>query len=872
MTSAPNIMPVTTQLAVGEEIAASVHRFAWSQPGHPALIEGDRIIDYRELAALVQTRSAAWALPPRSLVVLSGTSCVDFVVAYLSLLAARHVPLLAGDRVDQLADAWQPAAVALADETGISLERFDAQPTDMHPDLALLLSTSGSTGCPKLVRLSYKNLAANAGAIAEYLSLTALDRTVTSLPLHYCYGLSVLHSHLVVGASVVLTKASVVDPCFRRDVECFGVTNIAGVPHTFDLLDRSRFDDLVLPHLRLMTVAGGRMAPERVQSWAQRLEQRRAQLFVMYGQTEATARMAYLPPELIATCPSAIGRPVPGGAIELRPHAAVTAPDVGEIVYTGHNVMMGYAEHAAQLADGHLLTELRTGDLARLRPEGVYEIVGRTSRFIKLFGLRIDLDHMERELVRAGVADEVAVVGDDTQLVVAVVPGVVSADVAVIRASVIELTSLPDRCVRVVLCDELPRTAAGKIDGAALLASAAESSEHRARVSTSVAAMFAEILDRGEVRDGDTFVSLGGDSLSYIECGMRLEGLIGRLPDDWHVVTVAELERRNRGVAPSRFVRLDITVLMRAFSICAVVSTHMFLYRFPGGAHLLLAVVGYNFARFQLASDSGRARLRAGLRTAARVAIPTSLWIGSNMVIAGGYSLGAVALVNNYTGSSYRREGRWQYWFFEVFVQLLLITSVLVAIPAVRRFERRLPFLFPLLLLAPALMFRFRWWELGDHYNYLFRTHTVAWFFVLGWATQRADRAWKRLLLSALSILVVPDFFGRSQRELFIVVGLIALAWLPSVPVPRKLVRPISALAAASMWIFLVHWQVWPPIDAVLKREIAFVLTIAVGVSVWWVGLRALTVLRAVLVRVAARRVYSQVNLSSGALATGSIR
>lgn len=859
---------------VGEGIAASVRRGAHAGPDRPALIEGERVVGYGELAALIEARAAEWNLPLRSLVVLGGAPCVHFVVAYLSLLDAGHVPLLAGDRVDQLAAAWRPAAVAVASPEGIRTQRLEAQPHELHPDLALLLSTSGSTGSPKLVRLSYTNLAANAGAIAEYLSLTANDRTITSLPLHYCYGLSVLHSHLVAGASVVLTSASVVDPCFRRDVERYGVTNIAGVPHTFDLLDRARFDDHALPRLRLMTVAGGRMAPTRVQSWAQRLERHGAELFVMYGQTEATARMAYLPPQLVASCPSAIGVPVPGGAIELRPHPAAAAPDVGEIVYTGPNVMMGYAEQPAHLAVGHQLAELRTGDLARLRPEGVYEIVGRASRFIKLFGQRIDLDHVESELVRAGVASDegVAVVGDDSQLVVAVL----AADVDAVRASVTGLTALPERCVRVVRCNELPRTSGGKVDGAALLASAADTPVRQPQELKSVAAMFAEILGRPDVRDTDTFVSLGGDSLSYIECGMQLENLIGRLPDDWHVVSVADLEHLNKGAAPSRFVRLDITVLMRAFSICAVVSTHMFLYRFPGGAHLLLAVVGYNFARFQLASESSRARLQAGLRTAARVAIPTSVWICINMLIAGGYSFGAVALINNYTGSSYRRDGRWQYWFFEVFVQLLLITTVILAIPAVRRLERRIPFLFPVLLLAPSLMFRFRWWELGDHYNYLFRTHTVAWFFLLGWATQRADRVWKRLALSAIAIVVVPDFFGRGQRELFIVVGLIALAWLPSVPVPRQLVRPIGALAAASMWIFLVHWQVWPPIDAVLKREIAFVLTIAVGVAVWWVASHTLPVLRTVSARVAAmvavRRVYSQVKPSSGALATGSIR
>jgi acyl-CoA synthetase (AMP-forming)/AMP-acid ligase II len=854
---------------VHEGVAANVHRFAHFAADRPALVVGDRVVDYGELATLVESAAADWELPPRSLVVLGGTSCVDFVVAYLSLLDAGHVPLLAGDRVDELARVWAPAAIAVADAAGLRIERIAGQREQMHTDLTLLLSTSGSTGSPKLVRLSHRNLASNAAAIADYLSLTPHDRAITSLPLHYCYGLSVLHSHLYVGASVVLTDASIVDPCFRRALETHDVTNFAGVPHTFDLLERSRFDELRLPHLRMLTVAGGRMNPECVQQWAHRLERRGAALFVMYGQTEATARIAYLPPHLAAVCPTAIGVPIPGGAIELRPHPAALAADVGEIVFTGPNVMMGYADRPADLGNGPELTELATGDLARLRPEGVYEIVGRVSRFVKPFGLRIDLDHVERELTRlcAATDGEIAVVGDDTRLVVATTSGL---SPTTLRAAVIQLTTLPERCVQVVQRDHLPRTACGKIDGPALFASAVESPGAPVRALKSVATVFAEVLGRGDVCDSDTFVSLGGDSLSYIECGVQLEAVIGQLPDDWHVIAIADLERANVDAPPNRFARLDITVLMRAFSICAVVSTHMFLWRFPGGAHLLLAVVGYNFARFQLACESSRERLRAGLRTTARVALPAVAWIGANMLIAGGYSLGTLALVNNYTGSSWRRDGRWQYWFFEVFVQLLLFTSLLLACPAVRRLERRIPFVFPLLLLMPLLMFRFRWWELGDDYNYLFRTHMVAWFFVLGWATQRADRVWQRLLTSGLTVAVVPHFFGRGQRELFIVIGLIALAWLPTVPVPRGLVRPMSAVASASMWIFLVHWQVWPPIDAALKREVAFAITIAVGVGAWWLSRRALEVLRAAAATVSAR--YSQVKPSSGALAAGSIR
>ena len=260
----------------------------------------------------------------------------------------------------------------------------------------------------------------NALAIAEYLALSPDDRAITTLPLHYCYGLSVLHSHLAAGAGIVLTTASVVDPCFATAMRDRGVTNVAGVPHTFELLERAGPEVLAVPTLRLVTQAGGRMAPERVRAWAERTSRWGADLYVMYGQTEATARMAYLPPAHGVDAPAGDrpGRP-------WRPLRAAAgrrpAAGVGELIYRGPNVMLGYATTDEDLARGGTLDELATGDLARYDERaGVYEIVGRRSRFVKPFGLRIELDAIERALAADGI-DAVAT-GDDDRLVV-VAPG-----------------------------------------------------------------------------------------------------------------------------------------------------------------------------------------------------------------------------------------------------------------------------------------------------------------------------------------------------------------------------------------------------------------------------------------------------------------
>ena len=338
-------------------------------PADTVLVDGDRSVTYGELRRRAESLVAGLDLADRSLVAVRAAPTVEFVATYLGLMANGHVPLLAGDHAVELAEHWSADALVTFDGTS-ARAASRRRPTEraLHPDLALLMSTSGSTGAPKLVRLSHANLTANATAIASILALRPTDRGITSLPLHYCYGLSVLHSHLAVGAGIVLSDASVVDPCFNAAVRVHRVTSLAGVPHTFEMLDHSRTDVADAPHLRLITQAGGRMAPAQVRSWAGRCAANGVDFVVMYGQTEATARMAYLPPELADERPEAIGRAIPGGSFELAPVAG-EAPDVGELVYRGPNVMMGYATEPDDLAAGHTIDALFTGDLARRSPE-----------------------------------------------------------------------------------------------------------------------------------------------------------------------------------------------------------------------------------------------------------------------------------------------------------------------------------------------------------------------------------------------------------------------------------------------------------------------------------------------------------------------
>ena len=254
----------------------------------------------------------------------------------------------------------------------------------------------------------------------------------------YCYGLSVIHSHLLCGAGLILTDHSVTDDEFWELFRRHRGTAFAGVPYTFELLERVGFDTKDLPDLRYLTQAGGRMPPERVRRFAELAQRQGWDLFVMYGATEATARMAYLPPELAASRPTTIGRPIPGGSFTIEPLDGWTDDAVGELIYRGPNVMMGYAHGPADLALGKTVDTLHTGDIARRGPDGLYEVIGRSSRFVKLYGLRIDLQRVEAALREHGVTAFCA--DDDDRLVVAATG---SHDVADVQQSAADAAVYP---------------------------------------------------------------------------------------------------------------------------------------------------------------------------------------------------------------------------------------------------------------------------------------------------------------------------------------------------------------------------------------------------------------------------------------------
>jgi acyl-CoA synthetase (AMP-forming)/AMP-acid ligase II len=771
-----------------------------------ALLAGDERLTYNELADRVDAVAARLG-SVRSLVLIEAANDVATVAAYLAALRGGH-PVLLAAQAGELAATYDVDAVVSG---GALHRRREGSVHDLHPDLALLLSTSGSTGSPKLVRLSHENLRSNAEAIATYLGIDDTDRAALTLPLHYCYGLSVLHSHLQRGASVLLSALSVVDRCFWDEFRAAGATSLAGVPYTFELLDRAGFEHLDLPTLRTITQAGGRLDPERVRRYARLGEQHGWRLVVMYGQTEATARMAYLPPELAAEHPTAIGVPIPGGSFRI---------DDGELVYSGPNVMLGYAETPADLGLGRTVHELRTGDLGRGTPEGLYEVTGRRNRLVKLFGLRIDLQQVERVLEAEGVT--AACAGDDRRLVVVVTGGAASDDV---RRMVTAHVGLPPTAVHVELVDDLPRLPNGKTDVQALLGLP----DAAPTAGGDVRAVFAEVLQVAEVDDDDTFVGLGGDSLSYVEMSIRLEEALGHLPPGWHTTPVGRLVPVTRREVP----RLETNVVLRTLSILLIVASHVDVIELAGGAHVLLAVAGYNFARFQLAAAAALDRAGAVLASAARVAVPSAAWIGVvGVLLTDEFRLPNVLLLHNHLGT--HGPGLWRYWFVEAIVQLLVVLACLLAIPAVRRVERVDGRLLALVALGVGLLLRFDVIPVADGPRQHFMPHNLVWLFALGWAAQRLTTPGWRLLVSAVAVVGTVGFFGDPQREAIVAGGILLLVWTTALPVPRPLNRLVGAVAGASLYIYLTHYQVHPELE-----RFGMWTAVAGSVAVGWLAWRA---------------------------------
>ncbi|MBX5050076.1 AMP-binding protein [Rhizobium lentis] len=818
-----------------------------------ALVFADgRTLSYADLDARTLRFAKRLGQGGKRLIAISAETSEHMIVAYLGALRAGHAVAMLPPCDDRL---WSDFLAAFRPDFTfrpadgrwrlIDESRPGGSRQQLHPDLALVLMTSGSSGTAKAVRLSYANLDANARSIADYLDLSSVDRAALVLPLHYSYGLSVLHSHLVAGGSIFLPGVSVMSDDFARVIGESGCTNFSGVPYSYELMEKTGFRATELKALRFMTVAGGRLAPELIRRYRDYMRAGGGRFFVMYGQTEAAARIAFVPPESLSDHEERIGVAIPGGSLSLaddegnpvdRPGAA------GELVYSGPNVMMGYGADRADLARSAEIEALHTGDIAVRDHEGFFRIVGRKSRFAKVAGLRIGFDIMEQVLAEAGIA--AAVVGDDEGLQ-AYVTDVDVADQA--RRILAKASHLPANLICVSEQTNLPRLASGKIDYDSLEKKMLKTREKGRPAAVSVLEAYARVFYPLSVGRNDSFVSLGGDSLRFLQLTMEFDRLGVDLPEGWAHARIAELDNCRQVTRSSRLadVRpLPTDLVLRAIAILLVVVHHEMVWPIPGGSGVMLLLVGFSLARFQSAHFLA-GRFRQALRPAINVLIPYFFIVAAYALVWRAVPWASITLTGNFGYADPERHEMvpYLYWFIEAYAQTLLVFALIFAMPAVRKLARARPFAFSLGLLGLAVAARFSLppvFDIGKR-----QIFTIYWGFhiaIFGWCAGLADRAARRMVLTALAAAVLgylafweTVWIGTTVKYLTIFATLLALLYLPRISLPVWLGRFVTLIAVSAFPIYLLHRFVpellMTPAAGALPVSVFHLLAIAGGLA-----------------------------------------
>ncbi len=444
--------------------------------------DSDERLTYAELQA--ENEKLAAHIDGRCLVFTLCNNSVGSVVGYTAFIQNNIVPLLLNAHLeegllDNLLTVYKPSYVWVPSEmTG----RFDSftcvyeawsycllktnydSAYPLFDELCLLLTTSGSTGSPKLVRQSCANVLTNAQQIAEYLEIDATERPVTTLPMNYTYGLSIINSHLLVGATILLTDKGLMQREFWKFMKDEQATSFGGVPYTYEMLDKLRFTRMDLPALRTMTQAGGKLSPELHKKMAEYARDKGKYFVVMYGACEATARMGYLPYERSLEKYGSCGIPIPGGRFTLMDADDKPIDDVrvtGELVYEGPNVTLGYAECGEDLIKGdERHGVLATGDMAQRDEDGFYFIVGRKKRFLKIFGNRVNLDEVDRLIKAEFDGIDCSSTGVDDHMHIFITDESLSDTV---RQFISGKTGLNYTAFTVVCIDVIPRNDSGKV-------------------------------------------------------------------------------------------------------------------------------------------------------------------------------------------------------------------------------------------------------------------------------------------------------------------------------------------------------------------------------------------------------------------------
>ena len=421
-------------------------------------------------------------LPERELVFCLCENRVGALAGFLSLYDCKDVCLLLSAHIDKaLLSAldesyspsyyWMPEAnlkefgyEVIYNYKGYVLGKTGKTTPAMHPSLSMLMTTSGTTGSPKLVRHKYGNIESNARNVSKVFGWTTEERGIIDLPMQYTMGLNVINSHLSAGATVLLIEANLMSPLYWKFIKEQKGTNFTGVPFSYEILNRLRFGKMDLPYLKTMAEGGGKLPDNMFKIFAELSVEKGFRFFATFGTTETSARLAYLPPKDAVSHIGSIGHAIPEGRLTLVDENGneIEGADVeGELRYEGPNVTMGYGTCIEDLQKGDEFCGVyMTGDLARRDKDGYYYIVGRKKRFLKLFGLRVSLDQCER-IISEHFNTECACTGNDEQMKIYITVESIKDDV---KVYISEKTGLMAKSFAVNVIESIPRFESGKIN------------------------------------------------------------------------------------------------------------------------------------------------------------------------------------------------------------------------------------------------------------------------------------------------------------------------------------------------------------------------------------------------------------------------
>ena len=443
--------------------------------------ENGTVLSYLELDA--GTNEMAKIFQERCLVFILCENNIGSLFGYVGFLKHRIVPVLLSNHIekellDRLIKIYCPSYLWIPSKQAAFYENFEVvyRKYDyvmlrsdfqknylLYGELALLLTTSGSTGSPKFVRQSYENIRANTESIVQYLGIDKTERPITTLPMNYTYGLSIINSHLSVGATILLTDKGLMQKEFWTFFKEHQATSFGGVPYTYEILDKLHFFKMELPYLRTMTQAGGKLTLELHEKFARYAAEKNRNFVVMYGQCEATARMGYLKADKAVEKRGSMGIAIPGGKFKLidANNEEIMVPNVtGELVYEGKNVTLGYAECGEDLIKGDERKGiLITGDMAQFDEDGYFYIVGRKKRFLKIYGNRVNLDEME-QLIKGKYEIDVACTGTDDNMYLFLTDKGME---KIVKDYAVKITKLNPAAFKMILIEEIPKNDAGKI-------------------------------------------------------------------------------------------------------------------------------------------------------------------------------------------------------------------------------------------------------------------------------------------------------------------------------------------------------------------------------------------------------------------------